>query len=53
MIEDADDSFPDLKALLLAMPDVGDDAIFERLRDMPREIDLDGLADCEGEPVGS
>lgn len=30
----------DLKAVLLAMPDVGDDADFERIRDLPRAIEL-------------
>ncbi len=35
-----EDEFPDLKALLLAMPDAGDDADFERLREFPREVDL-------------
>lgn len=29
-----------LKELLLAMPDVGDDADFERLRDTGREVEL-------------
>lgn len=28
------------KELLLAMPDVGEDADFARLQDMPREVDL-------------
>jgi hypothetical protein len=32
--------FPDLKALLLAMPDVGEDADFSRVREYPRDIDL-------------
>jgi len=30
----------DPKAVLLDMPDVGEDADFERLRDLPRRIDL-------------
>ena len=32
--------FPDLKALLLAMPDAGEDADFSRAREYPRDIDL-------------
>jgi hypothetical protein len=32
--------FPDLKALLLAMPDAGEDADFTRTREYPRDIDL-------------
>ena len=32
--------FPDLKALLLAMPDVGEDADFNRTPEDPRDIDL-------------
>lgn len=28
------------KAVLMEMPDVGDDADFERIRDLPRKIDL-------------
>ena len=32
--------FPDLKALLLAFPDVGTDADFARVREMPRDLDL-------------
>lgn len=35
-----DDDFPDLKAALLRMPDVGDNRIFERVRDFPRDLDL-------------
>lgn len=35
-----EDDFPDLKALLFAMPDVGEDADFERVRDLPRDLDL-------------
>ncbi len=31
---------PSLVALLLAMPDVGDDADFERRRDLPRRVKL-------------
>ena len=30
----------DPKAVLLEMPDVGDDADFERIRDLPRRIEL-------------
>jgi hypothetical protein len=33
-------AFPDLKALLLAMPDAGEDADYSRLRDHPRDISL-------------
>jgi hypothetical protein len=32
--------FPDLKSLLLAMPDVGEDVDFDRLREYPRDTDL-------------
>jgi hypothetical protein len=32
--------FPDLKALLLAMPDIGEDADFSRAPEYPRDIDL-------------
>jgi hypothetical protein len=32
--------FPDIKALLLAMPDAGEDADFGRAEELPREIDL-------------
>ena len=32
--------FPDLKALLLAMPDVGEDADFSRTREFPGDFDL-------------
>lgn len=32
--------FEDPKAVLLEMPDVGEDTDFERLRDLPRRIDL-------------
>jgi hypothetical protein len=32
--------FPDLKALLLAMPAAGEDADFDRLREYPREADF-------------
>jgi antitoxin FitA len=40
LVEDADDvNFPDLKALLLQMPEVGEDADFERIREYPRDID--------------
>lgn len=30
----------DPKAVLLEMPDVGDDADFERIRDLPRRLEL-------------
>ena len=33
-------AFPDLKALLLAMPDAGDEADFARVREYPRDVDL-------------
>ena len=32
--------FPDLKALLRAMPDAGEDADFSRAGEYPRDIDL-------------
>jgi hypothetical protein len=32
--------FPDLKALLLAMPDMGEDADFSRTREFPRDLNL-------------
>lgn len=35
-----DDEFPDLKAALLRMPNAGDDRIFERVRDYPRDLML-------------
>ena len=35
-----EDEFPDLKALLLAMPETGEDADFERTREFPRDVDL-------------
>lgn len=35
-----EDGFPDLKALLLAMPEAGLDADFDRVREMPRRVDL-------------
>ena len=35
-----DAAFPDLKALLLAIPDAGTDADFARMREMPRDLDL-------------
>ena len=34
------DLFPDLKALLLAMPDAGEDTGFSRGPEYPRDIDL-------------
>lgn len=37
---DRDVRFPDLKTLLLEMPDDGDDALFARLRDLPRDVEL-------------
>jgi hypothetical protein len=38
--EVSDDDFPDLKGVLLEMPDVGTDEDFARLREMPRDLDL-------------
>ena len=35
-----EDDFPDLKTLLLGMPDAGEDADFGRIREFPREVDL-------------
>lgn len=32
--------FPDLKSLLLAMPDTGEDADFSRTREYPRDLNL-------------
>lgn len=32
--------FPDLKTLLLDIPDAGTDADFTRVREMPRDLDL-------------
>lgn len=32
--------FPDLKSLLLAMPDAGEDADFSLPREYPRDVDL-------------
>ncbi len=32
--------FPDLKALLLAMPDAGEDGDFSRTREFPRDLNL-------------
>ena len=32
--------FPDLKALLLAMPDSGEEVDFARVREYPRDVDL-------------
>ncbi len=37
--ESGDTSFPDLKGLLLEIPDVGTDADFARLREMPRDVE--------------
>jgi hypothetical protein len=34
------EEFPDLKAILLDMPNVGEDADFARVREMPRDLDL-------------
>ena len=39
-LTEPEDEFPDLKALLLAIPDAGEDADFERVREFPREVDL-------------
>ena len=36
----SEDDFPDLKALLLAAPEAGEDADFERIREFPRELDF-------------
>ena len=35
----SEEEFPDLKALLLAMPDAGEDEDFARLRDLPPDRD--------------
>ena len=35
-----EDGFPDLKALLLAMPETGLGPDFDRVREMPRMLDL-------------
>lgn len=35
-----EDDFPDLKASLLRMPNVGDDHLFKRVRDLPPDLDL-------------
>ena len=37
---EGESAFPDLKALLLDIPDVGNDDDFARLREMPRDLDL-------------
>jgi hypothetical protein len=34
------EEFPDLKGLLLEMPNLGTDEDFARLRDMPRDLDF-------------
>ncbi|MBC8168104.1 MAG: DNA-binding protein, partial [Bryobacteraceae bacterium] len=39
-LAEADEDFPDLKGLLVAMPNVGEDADFERLSESPRHLDL-------------
>ena len=39
-LTEPDEDFPDLKSVLLAMPDVGDDADFARLRELPGDVDL-------------
>ncbi len=39
-LSQAEDDFPDLKALLLAAPAAGEDADFERVREFPRAVDL-------------
>ena len=33
-------AFPNLQALLLAMPDSGEEADFSRVREYPRDVDL-------------
>jgi plasmid stability protein len=37
-LNEADDEFPDLKALLMGMPAGGEDADFARVREIPREV---------------
>lgn len=39
-VEVQDQNFPDLKDLLMQMPDVGCDADFARKRELPRDLDL-------------
>ena len=39
-LSQSEDDFPDLKALLLAAPEAGEDADFERIREFPREVDF-------------
>lgn len=39
-LAEPDEPLPDLKALLFAMPPGGDDSDFERLPDLPRDVDL-------------
>jgi plasmid stability protein len=39
-LNEADDEFPDLKALLMGMPAGGEDADFARVRELPREVDV-------------
>jgi len=35
-----EEDFPDLKVLLQGIPDAGDAADFERIREFPRDVDL-------------
>ncbi|MGB8168651.1 MAG: hypothetical protein WCF18_14230 [Chthoniobacteraceae bacterium] len=39
-LSQTEDDFPDLNALLLAVPEGGEDADFERVRELPRDLDL-------------
>ncbi len=39
-LAEPDDDFPDLKAVLLAMPGAGADTDFARLKQMPCDLDL-------------
>jgi antitoxin FitA len=39
-LSEPEEDFPDLKGLLLAMPDLGDDSDFDRQRDVARDVDL-------------
>jgi antitoxin FitA len=39
-LSDTEEDFPDLKGLLLAMPRVGEDEDFARLRQFPPDLDL-------------
>jgi hypothetical protein len=38
--EDGEQDFPDLKGILLEMPNLGTDEDFARLREMPRDLDF-------------